>query len=54
MQVTPDGKGLFVGIYPEGSDDLQLVRIDAETVRDTALAISGLLVEKPGGRSVKP
>ena len=29
-------------------------RLDAEGVRDTALAISGLLVEKPGGRSVKP
>jgi hypothetical protein len=29
-------------------------RVDAEAVRDSALAISGLLVEKPGGRSVKP
>ncbi len=29
-------------------------RMDAEVVRDTALAASGLLVEKLGGRSVKP
>jgi hypothetical protein len=29
-------------------------RMDAEMVRDTALAASGLLVEKFGGRSVKP
>jgi hypothetical protein len=29
-------------------------RLDAEVVRDTALAASGLLVEKLGGRSVKP
>jgi hypothetical protein len=29
-------------------------RLDAEMVRDTALATSGLLVEKLGGRSVKP
>jgi hypothetical protein len=29
-------------------------RLDAEEVRDTALTASGLLVEKPGGRSVKP
>lgn len=29
-------------------------RLDAETVRDTALAVSGLLVEKVGGRSVRP
>ena len=29
-------------------------RIDAELVRDTALAASGLLVERIGGRSVKP
>jgi mono/diheme cytochrome c family protein len=29
-------------------------RLDAEMVRDNALAISGLLVEKIGGRSVKP
>ncbi|MCA9062913.1 MAG: PSD1 domain-containing protein [Planctomycetaceae bacterium] len=29
-------------------------RIDAELVRDNALAISGLLVEDVGGRSVKP
>ncbi len=29
-------------------------RVDAETVRDTALAISGLLVERFGGPSVKP
>ncbi|HEV7223323.1 MAG TPA: DUF1553 domain-containing protein, partial [Pirellulales bacterium] len=29
-------------------------RMDAEMVRDTALAASGLLVERLGGRSVKP
>ena len=29
-------------------------RLDAEFVRDTALAVSGLLVKKVGGRSVKP
>ncbi len=29
-------------------------RVDAETVRDNALAVSGLLVERLGGRSVKP
>jgi hypothetical protein len=29
-------------------------RLDAETIRDNALAISGLLVEKIGGPSVKP
>lgn len=29
-------------------------RVDGEVVRDTALAISGLLVEERGGRSVKP
>ena len=28
--------------------------MDAEVVRDTALAVSGLLVEKVGGKSVKP
>ena len=29
-------------------------RVDAEAVRDTALFVSGLLVEKEGGHSVKP
>jgi len=29
-------------------------RVDAEVVRDSALAISGLLIDKRGGRSVKP
>lgn len=29
-------------------------RLDAEVIRDTALAASGLLVEKVGGKSVKP
>jgi hypothetical protein len=29
-------------------------RVDAEVVRDTALYVSGLLVEKIGGKSVKP
>jgi len=32
----------------------QRFRIDGESVRDTALFVSGLLVEKRGGRSVKP
>jgi hypothetical protein len=29
-------------------------RLDAEVIRDTALAVSGLLIERPIGRSVKP
>lgn len=29
-------------------------RLDAEVIRDSALFLSGLLVEKPGGKSVKP
>jgi hypothetical protein len=29
-------------------------RLDAEVLRDNALAVSGLLVEKPGGRGVRP
>jgi hypothetical protein len=29
-------------------------RVDAEVLRDTALALSGLLVEQQGGRSVRP
>lgn len=29
-------------------------RLDGEAIRDTALAVSGLLVDKVGGRSVKP
>ena len=31
VAVTPDGRGLLVGGYPNDSDDLQLVRADAET-----------------------
>jgi hypothetical protein len=30
------------------------IRLDAESIRDTALAVSGLLVGKVGGKSVKP
>jgi hypothetical protein len=30
------------------------LRVDAEAVRDTALFVSGLLVERAGGKSVKP
>ncbi len=29
-------------------------RLDAEVIRDAALFVSGLLVERPGGKSVKP
>jgi hypothetical protein len=29
-------------------------RVDAEVIRDTALAVGGLLIEELGGRSVKP
>ena len=29
-------------------------RLDAEMVRDNALAVAGILVEEIGGRSVKP
>lgn len=29
-------------------------RLDAEVIRDSALSIAGLLVEKPGGRGVRP
>ncbi|HET6423210.1 MAG TPA: PSD1 and planctomycete cytochrome C domain-containing protein [Planctomycetaceae bacterium] len=29
-------------------------RLDAETIRDAALSVSGLLVERKGGKSVKP
>jgi dipeptidyl aminopeptidase/acylaminoacyl peptidase len=35
--VTPDGKGLLVGIYQD-SDDLRLVRIDRETGQETVVA----------------
>ncbi|HET7571240.1 MAG TPA: alpha/beta fold hydrolase [Gaiellaceae bacterium] len=38
MQVAPDGKGLLLGVFPEGSDDLQLVRVDAETGEQTVVA----------------
>ncbi len=37
VRVTPDGKGLLVGAYLD-SDDLQLVRIDAATGSQTAIA----------------
>jgi len=44
---------------PEDRENILLARgpryrMDAEMVRDNALAISGLLVEKIGGRSVRP
>ena len=38
VRVTPDGKGLFLGVYPDDGDDLQLVRVDAETGEQTVVA----------------
>ncbi len=42
LEPTPDGTGLLVGAYPGGSDDLSLVRIDAQTAEQTvAVALDG-------------
>jgi len=38
VEVTPDGKGLLLGAYPEGSDDLALVRVQGETGEVTVVA----------------
>ena len=37
-QPTPDGTGLLLGMFPEGSDDLTLMRIDRETGEQTVVA----------------
>jgi mono/diheme cytochrome c family protein len=51
-QVTPDGlaKDAANRLLSRGPR----YRLDAETIRDQALFVSGLLVEKTGGPSVKP
>jgi dipeptidyl aminopeptidase/acylaminoacyl peptidase len=36
--IMPDGKGLLIGAYSEGSDNLQLLRIDGETGEQTVVA----------------
>jgi dipeptidyl aminopeptidase/acylaminoacyl peptidase len=38
VQVTADGEGVLVGVYPEDSDDLALVRVDAATGTQTVVA----------------
>ncbi len=35
---TPDGKGLLLGAYQEGSDELRLIRLDHETGEQTVVA----------------
>lgn len=37
-QPTVDGSGLLLGLYPEGSDDLSLVRVDGQTGEETVVA----------------
>ncbi len=37
-EITPDGTGVIVGAYPEGSDDLSLVRYDVATGEQTIVA----------------
>jgi dipeptidyl aminopeptidase/acylaminoacyl peptidase len=38
VEVTPDGKGLLLGAYPDGSDDLSLIRVDGESGEVTVVA----------------
>lgn len=38
QEITPDGKGVIVAAYPEGSDDLSLVRYDVATGEQTIIA----------------
>ncbi|HVV75639.1 MAG TPA: S9 family peptidase [Mycobacteriales bacterium] len=38
MQPTPDGRGLLVGRFPEGEDNLVVARIDRETGEETVFA----------------
>jgi acetyl esterase/lipase len=38
IEVTPDGKAILIGAYPGSTDDLQLVRVDAETGEETVVA----------------
>ena len=58
---NPQSASLEIGRNPQSDDpDNRLLahqnrfRVEAETVRDIALSVSGLLVEKFGGPSVKP
>jgi len=37
-QVTPDGAGLLLGMYPDGSDELALIRVDGRTGGQTVVA----------------
>ena len=40
VRVTPDGRGLLLGIY-DGSDDLRLIRVDATGERTVVAAVPG-------------
>jgi dienelactone hydrolase len=37
QHLTADGTGLLLGIYPEGSDDMSLVRVDLATAEQTVV-----------------